>query len=572
MEGTSVRYLSAKVYRQVAFTAACLLLLATGCSLDRQAWRSPACVAPVDLSSQQALIGGLHAAESYYAQAFALEQSGQAECVDYYYQAAVAAWPSFCVGQAGDASREWQLYHSAVTRMLEAAQHHQRWRPGQGLLVAGPAGLTPVPAAYHGFAWKSAEFSEMAPVGEYDVPELKYRFRTSGLGVPLVVVRRGPCIEPFMQREQSFAATAVLRPTNVSRGSAPQFTLEFYNPVATDSLQTATGCTPLARDLSAMFAYPPRGEDKLWLKDFLLPGSGTTDGGLYMLEPYQPGKIPVVLVHGLLSDSATWVNMVNELRANRDIADRYQFWAFQYSTGTQFFLSAATLRQELRRLRTTYDPHRADPAMSQMVMVGHSMGGLVTKLQVTYSGEHLWNTLASRPPSQIVTTPQVRDRLTEQMFFDPNPGITRVVFIGTPHQGSTDATRCIGRIGSVLAEQSPEAKQEHAQLVRDNPGVFAAEVQRKILSSIDLMEPENPFLRTMLALPFSQQVRVHSICGVVPRLCSAEPTDSVVPLSSARLACVCSEALVPAKHTELTRDEQTIHEVARILRLHAQCR
>jgi hypothetical protein len=562
------------------FLAICQLLLISGCSLNRQAWSGPAYAAPIDLTTQQTLATGFRPAEWYYCQAVALEQSRRAECVDYYYQAAVGSWPAVEAGGYGtEQSRDWQLHHSAIARMLEAAQQLGRWRRGVGLMVNGPAGLKPVPTIYHGFAWNSRSFTELAPVGEYEVPRLRYQYRSEGLGVPLVVVRRGPCIEPFMKDEQSFAATAVLRPASVSASGSPessrqanQFALELFNPLLVDSLPAASGRVPLASDLSAPFAYPPRGKDTLWLQDFLVPGSGTINGGLYMIEPYQPGHIPVVLIHGLLSDARTWINMANQLRANREIANRYQLWAFQYSTGTQFFESAAVLRRELRRLRETYDPHRKDPAFSQTVLVGHSMGGLVAKLQVTYSGERLWNTLANRPLQQITTTPQTRERLLDQLFFDPSPDIARVIFIGTPHQGSSDATRCIGRIGSALAKQSPESKLGHDQMVRDNPGVFNSAFQRKIPSSIDLLEPENPFLRTMLTLPFAPSVRVHSICGDIERTCIHGPSDGKVPLASARLVGVCSEVVVPVKHTELTHDTRTINEVVRILCQHAQCK
>src|SRR5690606_2121011 len=113
----------------------------------------------------------------------------------------------------------------------------------------------------------------------------------------------------------------------------------------------------------------------------------------------------------------------------RHLTDRYQFWAFRYSTGTQFFRSAALLRRQLAEVQQAYDPCHEDPAFSQMVIVGHSMGGLLAKLQITYSGDQLWYTLANRPPDMIVTTPDVRNRLVEQLYFDPNPNIARVVYI-----------------------------------------------------------------------------------------------------------------------------------------------
>ncbi len=380
-----------------------------------------------------------------------------------------------------------------------------------------------------------------------------------------------------MQEVQSFAATAVLRPatpcsadTTAGMHRPNDFVLEFSNPLAIDTLSTQAGSAPLARDLSAPFAYPPRGRDRAWLLDYLRPPAASEDDGLFMLEPYQPGKIPLVLIHGLLSDPLTWTNMVNELRVNRELTERYQIWAFRYSTGTEFFESAALLRRQLREIRKAYDPRRADLALSRMVVVGHSMGGLLAKLQVVHSGDELWRTLANRPLSEIAATPQVREKLTSQLFFDPNPDIARVVFIGTPHKGSADASRCIGRIGAALAEISPALEQEHTELVQNNPGVFNPEFQRKIPRSIDLLEPTNAFLRSTLRLLFRPEVQTHSICGVLDRPLSTEPSDGVVPLSSARLVGAASEKLVPVKHTDLTKSSATVAEVVRILCLHTR--
>jgi pimeloyl-ACP methyl ester carboxylesterase len=546
--------------------------------LDRNAWRPAPAVAPIGSAADLESAGDIALAEWHFAQAHAAEKNGQADCVDHYYQAAALAWPALRgTPPSAPSQRAWDLYHSAVAEMLSAAQRHGRWDPRSGLLVQGAGGLTPVPAIYNGFAWEPSDFQELAPVGSYEVPQMNRQIRSAGLGVPLVAVRRAPPGKPFLKDVQSFAATAVLRPPSREAASlslgdcqTPGSVLEFINPLNTGELPGPAGDERLARDLSAPFAYPPREEDRAWLTDFLIPGSTTRADGLFMLEPYQRGKIPVVFVHGLLSDPLTWTSMVNELRADRELNERYQIWGFRYSTGAQFFQSAAILRRQLDEIRRAYDPQRCDPAMSQMVLVGHSMGGLLVKLQVVYSGDELWRTLANRPPSAIVTTPEVRGRLTDQFFFDPNPDIARVVFIGTPHQGSETAGRCIGRIGAALVESPPDVNRQHAQLLRDNPGVFNPEVERRIPRSIDLLEPENPFLRATLRLPFRAGVRVHSICGVIDRVISAEPSDGVVPLTSARLAGACSEKLAPAKHMDLNKDPSVITEVARILHLHVR--
>src|SRR2546430_14931090 len=90
----------------------------------------------------------------------------------------------------------------------------------------------------------------------------------------------------------------------------------------------------------------------------------------YMYEPYQPGKIPVVMIHGLLSSPLTWAPMFNDLRADPSLPDRFQFWFYFYPTGTPYLATAADLRQELARLRTEPDPPGKDPALDQMWCAG----------------------------------------------------------------------------------------------------------------------------------------------------------------------------------------------------------
>ncbi|MEJ7590700.1 MAG: hypothetical protein WKF77_04075 [Planctomycetaceae bacterium] len=56
----------------------------------------------------------------------------------------------------------------------------------------------------------------------------------------------------------------------------------------------------------------------------------------FLLEPYQPGRIPLVLIHGLASDALTWKEMIAALQSNQEIAARYQIWVYQYPTGNSY--------------------------------------------------------------------------------------------------------------------------------------------------------------------------------------------------------------------------------------------
>ena len=109
---------------------------------------------------------------------------------------------------------------------------------------------------------------------------------------------------------------------------------------------------------------------------------GDGENGLYMLHPYLPGLIPVVLVHGTASSPARWAEMVNELLGDPAIAAHYQIWLFIYNSGNPIVLSSMRLRESLRAVRKGVDSRGRDSALSQMVLIGHSQGGLLTKMMV----------------------------------------------------------------------------------------------------------------------------------------------------------------------------------------------
>ncbi len=196
------------------------------------------------------------------------------------------------------------------------------------------------------------------------------------------------------------------------------------------------------------------------------------------------------------------------------------------------------------------------------------MGGLVAKMQVTYSGDTLWRSVSNRPLESLVTDPITRARLAEAFYFDPSPWVSRVVFVGTPHQGSPWAERSLASLGSSLVEEPSQMKARHDQLLRDNPGVFSCEFTRRTPTSIDLLRTDSPLLHAMNCLPFSPRVVLHSVIGSYRPMIGAGPSDTVVPVSSARHPNTESEKLVRAKHAAIHKSQAGIDELLRILRLH----
>ena len=151
---------------------------------------------------------------------------------------------------------------------------------------------------------------------------------------------------------------------------------------------------------------------------------------LFLLEPRQPGKYPLVFVHGFFSSPVIWADMADEIMARPGLHNCYQLIAYRYPTGRPFVESAAVLRRELSAFVKTYDSQEQDPSMYNMAMIGHSMGGLVAKLTVTRSGDRLWYAIANRPLSDINVPDAGRQRLAEMFYFEPLPFVRRVVFLG----------------------------------------------------------------------------------------------------------------------------------------------
>ena len=207
--------------------------------------------------------------------------------------------------------------------------------------------------------------------------------------------------------------------------------------------------------------------------------------------------------------------------------------------------------------------------MSRMVLIGHSMGGLVAQLQVTYSGDTVWQAAATQPFNTIITDPATRADLAAAFFFQPSPDVTRVVYIATPHRGSSDATRCVGRVSSALVEERPIAEARREQLVRDNPNAFREEVQRRIPTSVDLLEPDSLILQSTERLPYRQGVAVNTIIGDYRWANSWGPSDGVVSVESASLYGSQTETTVDARHTSVLKSPETSREVTGILMRHA---
>lgn len=338
-------------------------------------------------------------------------------------------------------------------------------------------------------------------------------------------------------------------------------------------LATANGCanrrailpTQALRPLSLLESH--LSQTPSWWEGFRRATDQEDAFQLVMLEPYQPGKTPVVLVHGLLSSPETWKDLLASCYADATLRENFQFWVFHYPTGITYLESARQLRRRLLDIQSTQDPTGSDAALSNAVVVGHSMGGLIAKLQVATSGDYLWKAVAAGPIDELEVEGSARQQVQEMMFFEPVPGVKRVIYIATPHYGARVAANPFARFGKRLITFSNETRSRF-EAITQSMSVLREEFAKSIPTSIDHLSPESPVMQATVRLPVSAGVHQHSILGSNGPPIGLPSGDGFVAFESARWPESTSENVVNASHTEITTNTETIAEIQRILHLH----
>jgi pimeloyl-ACP methyl ester carboxylesterase len=438
---------------------------------------------------------------------------------------------------------------------------------------------------HHGFSWKPEEFGPLLFCEGQEAPDLANQYRTYGLGVPLIATRQAMAPEDasgLYPQGASFPVTAFFRfdgdLSDLVRCHVGR--LELYNPLAAQTVEVFGKRVPLETDLTTPLAYflSHTDLDKVKYTGFLRPDTIQQREGIYMLEPYQPGKIPVLMVHGLLSSPTTWLPMFNDLRADPVLRERYQFWFWFYPTSNPYIVTAADLRDNLHRLRARVDPRHQDRAFDQLVLVGHSMGGLISHLLTVDSGDDFWKLVSDQPLDRLKLREESELELRRVFYFQREPWVKRVVFLGTPHHGSRLSPGLPGQLADYVVRLPKAFMAVTQDLVTENKNDLAGIRLRSFPTSVDLLAPGAPALELLAARPPAEAVHFHSIVGVAPpnqdRLerwlagDSCEPGDGVVPYRSAHLDNVDSEQVVCADHFNVHRHPLAVLEVRRILMAH----
>jgi alpha/beta hydrolase family protein len=502
----------------------------------------------------------------------------------YYLAAAVYAYAFLMPGQHGtppkgiDPRLRWaaDIYNQSLTQAAKSADGAYAIPMGGTFRL--PFGELTVTFNEADLIWADYRMKDFIPAADVEVRGLRNRYRTPGIGAPLAA-----SIEPvdgaaskqyyYIPARLKIPVTAFLRlddPRGALKSGKLSGKLEFYTPDSTRSLKVNGVDVPIEFETTSALALTLEGSP-VW--DFEIAGFRSGDFtigaqrlGIYMLHPHRAGRIPVVLVHGTASSPARWAELVNELENDPRFWEHYEIWLFIYNTGNPIAYSGMLLRDALTKAVAELDPEGKDPGLKQMVVVGHSQGGLLTKMTVVDTGMHLWPFKV--PPEELGVSAETRELVSHGLIFKPLPFVKRVVFIATPHGGSYQALGFLGRLGSWFVNLPGRFVKMNVELLTLQTKGFVLGTAGGIPTSITNMTPGNPFIKNLASLPIADGVTAHSIIAVEDDGPVKDGGDGVVKYVSAHIDGVASEKVVRSSHS-VQGNPEAIQEVKRILIEHA---
>lgn len=470
---------------------------------------------------------------------------------------------------------ERRAYADAVRQVVTAWQMEKDMPAQHKPLDIGSYRLTA--------SWpQNIRFDELVPVTASEKRKLNRLVRREGVGAPLVArwhhTPERKAQEPFLPESgYMVAVTATVEFRNLGNGRR-EAQLRVHDSRAEETITLAGRRQPLAGDFSAVSEIILQITESQ--KESAMPGLAALRHsekyldkvGILSLEPPAKDRIPVIFVHGLMSRPLTWHNAFNELGADPVISKNYQIFFFRYPSGVPVLYSSAKFRAHLALLEKELHRIGNYRAEHNMVLIGHSMGGLVSKMQLTSTGDKLWVNLFGAKPSDLGLSKEQYEEFKQYLEFSPNPNVNRVIFVCTPHRGSKLAQGIVGTIGRKLVSLPGRILGTTFDILLtgiDNNPVSKRLMEKGIPSSIENLSPEGRFVKESVKLPLKPGLHVHSIIGNKDGRPLNDPkcSDGVVPYTSAHIEGAESELVVHSNHGA-HETEAGIAEMRRILLLH----
>jgi pimeloyl-ACP methyl ester carboxylesterase len=464
------------------------------------------------------------------------------------------------------------FYNLALTQVLSGAG-----ADGIATLQSGryevPFGVVDVAVDQATLQFAGRTLTSFVPTMNLTVKGFQNDYRSEGLGAPLAA-GLAPASQPdkglVLPATLRIPTSAVLQMDNPRRqltGSQITARLSLYTIYDTADIKIGGHTVPLEYGqtaVRALFAAENRGwtrELSGLLNNALAGPNGTANDHLFALEPHRRGRIPVVLVHGTASSPLRWGDMVNDLLEDKEIRKHYEFWFFTYNTGNPIAVSGSVLRQSLKDAVQSLGGVQADPALGRMVVIGHSQGGLLTKLISIDSGTKLWDAVSEKPIDELNLKPETAAMLKEAVFVHHLPFVQTVVFIATPHGGSYQASLTIVGLFNRLVTLPLTVASASADILANAGDAL----KLRTFNSLSGMSPGNPAIEALRKIPVAPGIRAHSIIPTLQDGPLETRNDGVVEYKSAHIDGVESELVIEGSGHSTQGNPLTVREVRRIL-------
>ena len=405
---------------------------------------------------------------------------------------------------------------------------------------------------------------ELIPTDElrYHGAYVKSDVKKEGIGAPLVAVRH---LAPEKAAELFAPPAIYYGVTGFAEFEGSRCILSIKDPLAAETVTVEGRGYPMAANFTAALAMGLAKEkpQKLGFVRLLRPQEYASTFRVARMEPYNPNKTVVLVIHGLMDTPVTWVPLLNDLRGDKDIRRNYQFWFYSYPSGYPYPYSALILRQELDAIEKRF------PIRKKMVVIGHSMGGCISRTLITDTGNKLWIEAFGKPPEQTEMPTESKRPLEQAIILKHRPEIGRVIFMSTPHRGSDLASNWVGRIGSMLVT-TPSRLLTIGKTIREAATPDPTALQwKRFPNSVDTLAPNNRFVVAINKVPITPGIPYYTIVGDRGRGDTPNSSDGVVAYWSSHLDGARSEFIAPCNHSS-PLNPQAIAEVHRILKLSIQ--
>lgn len=416
----------------------------------------------------------------------------------------------------------------------------------------------------------------LEPAGQVPMAPLDgARHYHAGFGTPLVALAL-PCSDRPICR--LYPPEGVFRPAAMwleapsgtgSHDNTPVLVLQ--NPVLQPEHVAGANHYELAGDVSAPFAQLL---ERTRLKRLAWWGmiGGAEIGkrsGLFLLDDYDPNKTPIIMIHGVAGSPLIWARLTNAIMGDPALHRRYQIWHIVYQSNAPLLVERYRVQHYMDEAWRVLDPDGHASARQGVVLIGHSMGGVIARLLCAQSTPEVWSAAFTAPVGSLHADAADLAALKNVFQFAPYPGVDEIIFMAAPHRGSPSADGLLGRLVGLLAWRHIEEMAGLMRVVAENPKAVQPALQSIFqtghITSITSLRPDEPVTLADEKLMPVIGVRYDTIAGVLPGV--KPPGDGYVPLSSALLPGSTTTLIVHSDHKVPNRPE-AIADALKILREH----